>query len=141
MTMQMLAEHAPLFFGALAAFCVTVYVLADGLDLGVGIIFLAAPRDADRDLMMASIEPVWDGNETWLVMGGTLLLAAFPAGYYVLLPAFYLPIMFMLFALIFRGVAFGFRLQATRFRYRLGYRLRRRLGARDACARASSSAG
>lgn len=112
----MQAAHVPLVFAAVAAFCVTVYVLADGLDLGVGILFLAAPRDADRDLMMASIEPVWDGNETWLVMGGTLLLAAFPAGYYVLLPAFYLPIMFMLFALIFRGVAFGFRLQATRFR-------------------------
>lgn len=116
MIWQFFTDHAPLFFGALTAFCVTVYVLADGLDLGVGILFLAAPRDADRDLMMASIEPVWDGNETWLVMGGTLLFAVFPAGYYVLLPAFYLPIMFMLFALIFRGVAFGFRLQATRFR-------------------------
>ncbi|MDR6955449.1 cytochrome d ubiquinol oxidase subunit II [Ancylobacter sp. 3268] len=116
MTELMQAEYVPLFFGALAAFCVTVYVLADGLDLGVGIIFLVAPRDEDRDLMMASIEPVWDGNETWLVMGGTLLIAAFPAGYYILLPAFYLPIMFMLFALIFRGVAFGFRLQATTFR-------------------------
>ena len=116
MTELMQAEYVPLYFGALAAFCVTVYVLADGLDLGVGIIFLVAPRDQDRDLMMASIEPVWDGNETWLVMGGTLLIAAFPAGYYILLPAFYLPIMFMLFALIFRGVAFGFRLQATQFR-------------------------
>ncbi|QEL26930.1 cytochrome d ubiquinol oxidase subunit II (plasmid) [Bosea sp. F3-2] len=117
MIWQFFTDHAPLLFGALAAFCVTVYVLADGLDLGVGILFLAAPRNADRDLMMASIEPVWDGNETWLVMGGTLLFAVFPAGYYVLLPAFYLPIMFMLFALIFRGVAFGFRLQATRFRF------------------------
>ena len=112
----MQADHVPLVFAAVAVFCVTVYVLADGLDLGVGILFLAAPREIDRDLMMASIEPVWDGNETWLVMGGTLLLAAFPAGYYILLPAFYLPIMFMLFALIFRGIAFGFRLQATRFR-------------------------
>ncbi|MCB4768548.1 cytochrome d ubiquinol oxidase subunit II [Ancylobacter sp. Lp-2] len=109
--------HVPLAFAALAAFCVSVYVLADGLDLGVGILFLAAPRDDQRDLMMASIEPVWDANETWLVMGGTLLIAAFPAGYYVLLPAFYLPIMFMLFALIFRGIAFEFRLQATRFRF------------------------
>lgn len=116
MIAQIFFEHVPLIFAAVATFCVTVYVLADGLDLGVGILFLAAPRDQDRDLMMASIEPVWDGNETWLVMGGTLLFAAFPAGYYVLLPAFYLPIMFMLFALIFRGVAFGFRLQATRFR-------------------------
>ncbi|SCW56014.1 cytochrome d ubiquinol oxidase subunit II [Ancylobacter rudongensis] len=116
MTELLQADTVPLVFAAVAVFCVTVYVLADGLDLGVGILFLAAPRDADRDLMMTSIEPVWDGNETWLVMGGTLLFAAFPAGYYILLPAFYLPIMFMLFALIFRGVAFGFRLQATRFR-------------------------
>ncbi|MCS0502065.1 cytochrome d ubiquinol oxidase subunit II [Ancylobacter mangrovi] len=112
----MQSDGVPLIFGALVAFCVTVYVLADGLDLGVGIIFLVAPREEQRDLMMASIEPVWDANETWLVMGGTLLVAAFPAGYYVLLPAFYLPVMLMLFALIFRGVAFGFRLQATRFR-------------------------
>ena len=103
-------------FAALVAFCVVVYVLADGFDLGVGILFLVAPRDQDRDLMMASIEPVWDGNETWLVMGGVLLLSTFPAGYYVLLPAFYLPVVFMLFALILRGVAFGFRLQTVRFR-------------------------
>ena len=107
----------PLLFAALVAFCVVVYVLADGFDLGVGILFLLAPRDEDRDLMMASIEPVWDGNETWLVMGGVLLLAAFPAGYYVLLPAFYLPVMFMLFALILRGIAFAFRLQTERFRW------------------------
>ena len=104
-------------FAAAVAFCVVVYVLADGFDLGVGILFLVAPRDEDRDLMMASIEPVWDGNETWLVMGGTLLLATFPAGYYVLLPAFYLPIVFMLFALILRGIAFEFRLQTTAFRW------------------------
>ncbi|QIB34227.1 cytochrome d ubiquinol oxidase subunit II [Ancylobacter pratisalsi] len=117
MTELMHAHYIPLVFAAVVAFCVTVYVLADGLDLGVGIIFLVAPREEDRDLMMASIEPVWDGNETWLVMGGTLLIAAFPAGYYILLPAFYLPVMLMLFALIFRGVAFGFRLQARRFRY------------------------
>ncbi|WP_226573837.1 cytochrome d ubiquinol oxidase subunit II [Acuticoccus sediminis] len=107
----------PVFFAGLVAFCVTVYVLADGCDLGVGILLPFAPRTADRDAMIASIEPVWDGNETWLDMGGTLLLAVFPAGYYVLLPAFYLPVMMMLFALIFRGVAFGFRLQATRHRW------------------------
>ena len=112
-----LVAAIPLLFAALVAFCVVVYVLADGFDLGVGILFLIAPRDEDRDLMMASIEPVWDGNETWLVMGGVLLLAAFPAGYYVLLPAFYLPVMFMLFALILRGIAFAFRLQTERFRW------------------------
>ncbi|MER9595658.1 cytochrome d ubiquinol oxidase subunit II [Mesorhizobium sp. M0244] len=114
---SLLPFDLPLLFAAVAAFSVAVYVLADGFDLGVGILFLAAPRDADRDVMMASIEPVWDGNETWLVMGGTLLFAAFPAGYYVLLPAFYLPIMFMLFALIFRGIAFGFRLRAASYRW------------------------
>jgi cytochrome bd ubiquinol oxidase subunit II len=109
--------HLPVLFAAVVAFCVVVYVLADGFDLGVGILFLLAPRNQDRDLMMASVEPLWDGNETWLVMGGTLLLATFPAGYYVLLPAFYLPVMFMLFALIFRGIAFEFRLQSERFRW------------------------
>ena len=106
----------PVLFAAAVAFCVVIYVLADGFDLGVGMLFLIAPREADRDIMMASIEPVWDGNETWLVMGGTLLLAAFPAGYYVLLPAFYLPVIFMLFGLIFRGVAFEFRARATGLR-------------------------
>jgi len=111
-----LFSAAPILFAAAVAFCVVVYVVADGFDLGVGILFLAAPREEDRDVMMTSIEPVWDANETWLVMGGTLLFAAFPAGYYALLPAFYLPIMFMLFALIFRGIAFAFRLQTVRFR-------------------------
>jgi cytochrome d ubiquinol oxidase subunit II len=111
-----LSAYLPVLFAAIAAFCVVVYVLADGFDLGVGILFWLTPSDADRDLMMTSIEPVWDGNETWLVMGGTLLFATFPAGYYVLLPAFYLPIMCMLFALIFRGAAFEYRLQSQRFR-------------------------
>lgn len=112
-----LTPFLPVIFAGAVAFCVVVYVLADGFDLGIGILFLIAPREADRDLMMASVEPVWDGNETWLVMGGTLLLATFPAGYYVLLPAFYLPIVVMLFALIFRGVAFEFRLQTKTFRW------------------------
>lgn len=108
--------HIPFIFALLAVFAVVVYVLADGFDLGVGILFLAAPREADRDVMMASIGPVWDGNEAWLVFGGALLLAAFPGAYYVLLPAFYLPIIFMLFALIFRGIAFACRSQADRSR-------------------------
>lgn len=112
-----IASELPVLFAAVVAFCVVVYVLADGFDLGIGILFLVAPRNEDRDLMMASVEPVWDGNETWLVMGGTLLLATFPAGYYVLLPAFYLPVMFMLFALIFRGIAFEFRVQAGSLRW------------------------
>lgn len=78
----------------------------------MGILFLIAPEERDRRIMMASLEPVWDGNETWLVMGGTLLWAAFPAAYYVLLPAFYLPLMLMLAALVLRGFAFAFREQA-----------------------------
>jgi cytochrome d ubiquinol oxidase subunit II len=131
--------YLPVLFAALVAFCVVIYVLADGFDLGVGILFLLAPRGADRDLMMTSIEPVWDGNETWLVMGGSLLLAAFPAGYYVLLPAFYLPIMFMLFALIFRGIALEFRLQATSFRW-VWDLLSRGVRCSLQCARALSSA-
>jgi cytochrome bd ubiquinol oxidase subunit II len=102
-----------LIFALVIVFGIVIYVLADGFDLGVGILFLLAPRDADRDLMMESISPFWDGNETWLVAGGTLLLAAFPPGYYVLLPALYVPIILMLFALILRGVAFEFRFQAT----------------------------
>jgi len=106
----------PLLFALLAVFGVAVYVIADGFDLGVGILSLVAPIEADRDLMMASIEPVWDGNETWLVFGGTLLFAAFPVAYYTLLPAFYLPIILMLFALIFRGISFSFRSQAGRSR-------------------------
>ena len=103
----------PLIFALAAAFGVAVYVLADGFDLGVGILFLFAPRDEDCDVMMESISPFWDGNETWLVLGGTLLLAAFPAAYYVLLPAFYLPIMLMLFALILRGISFEFRFKSA----------------------------
>ncbi|MEJ0019806.1 MAG: cytochrome d ubiquinol oxidase subunit II [Acetobacteraceae bacterium] len=106
----------PLIFALVIALGVAIYVIADGFDLGIGILFLFAPRDADRDLMMESVAPLWDGNETWLVMGGTLLLAAFAPGYYILLPALYLPIVFMLFALILRGVAFEFRFQAGRFR-------------------------
>ena len=106
----------PLLFAAVTAFAVVVYVLADGFDLGVGILFLIAPREIDRDRMMQSIEPVWDANETWLVMGGLLLYAGFPAGYYILMPAFYLPIMLMLFSLIFRGISFAFRFQPGPFR-------------------------
>lgn len=105
-----------LFFALIIVLGVAIYVVADGFDLGIGILFLLAPRDHDRDIMMESIAPVWDGNETWLVFGGTLLVAAFPIGYSVLLPAFYLPIMLMLFALILRGVAFEFRFQAGRAR-------------------------
>jgi cytochrome d ubiquinol oxidase subunit II len=105
----------PLLFALVAAGAVALYVIADGFDLGIGILFLLAPRERDRDLMMQSVAPFWDGNETWLVLGGAGLWAAFPMAYYVLLPAFYLPVMAMLFALILRGISFEFRFQATRF--------------------------
>jgi cytochrome d ubiquinol oxidase subunit II len=94
-----------------------MYVLLDGFDLGVGILFPFAHDDHERDQMMASIAPIWDGNETWLVLGGGGLLAAFPAAYAALLPALYLPLFVMLFGLAFRGVAFEFRHSARRNRW------------------------
>src|SRR5690348_14020533 len=102
----------PLVLGLVIAFGVAMYVIMDGFDLGVGILFLFAPHDADRDLMMNSLAPIWDGNETWLVLGGTLLIAAFPEAYATVLPALYVPLVIMLFALIFRGIAFEFRFRA-----------------------------
>jgi cytochrome bd ubiquinol oxidase subunit II len=107
----------PFLLGFAVIFAIGLYVIMDGFDLGVGILFPFAPSDADRDRMMNSIAPLWDGNETWLVMGGTLLIAAFPMAYATLLPAFYVPLVVMLFALIFRGIAFEFRFRATRFRF------------------------
>ena len=98
----------PLIWAAVIAVAVLMYVLLDGFDLGIGALFPFA-TDEERDVMTASIAPVWDGNETWLVLGGGGLLAAFPLAYSVLLPGFYIPIILMLAALIFRGVAFEFR--------------------------------
>ena len=111
-----MAIDLPLIFALTVAFSIALYVVLDGFDLGIGILFLFAPSDPERDTMMNSIAPVWDGNETWLVMGGTLLFAAFPVVYAAVLPAFYVPLMLMLFALVFRGVAFEFRFRATRSR-------------------------
>jgi len=87
------------------------YVLLDGFDLGVGILHGFAPSTADSDVMMKSIAPVWDGNETWLVLGGVALLAAFPLAFAIIIPAVYFPVLVMLLALAFRGVAFEFRFQ------------------------------
>lgn len=97
----------------LIGFGVLIYVLLDGFDLGIGILFLWAPRDDDRNAMMSSIAPVWDGNATWLIFGGGVLFAAFPTAYAILLPALYIPIMVMILALIFRGIAFEFRLKTN----------------------------
>jgi hypothetical protein len=91
------------------AFAVFVYVVMDGFDLGLGILFPLFPKKTDRDVIMNSVAPVWDGNETWLVLGGGGLMAAFPLAYAVVMPAIYTPIIAMLVGLVFRGVAFEFR--------------------------------
>lgn len=104
----------PFIFALIIGTAIFLYVLLDGFDLGIGILFPFAPSDKCRDSMMNSIAPFWDGNETWLVMGGGGLFAAFPLAYAVLLPAFYIPIISMLLGLILRGVAFEFRFKADR---------------------------
>ncbi|MGR3796218.1 cytochrome d ubiquinol oxidase subunit II [Vannielia sp. SX4] len=98
------------------AFAVLVYVVLDGFDLGLGMLFALEPRRKDRDVMMNSVAPVWDGNETWLVLGGGGLFAAFPLAYALILPAVYAPVIAMLLALIFRGVAFEFRWRTERWK-------------------------
>ena len=103
-------------WAGLIAFAVLAYVILDGFDLGVGILFLAFDDPSDRDVMTNSIAPVWDGNETWLVLGGGGLMAAFPLAYATVLPALYMPIILMLLGLIFRGVAFEFRFRTKRWR-------------------------
>jgi cytochrome bd ubiquinol oxidase subunit II len=103
----------PLVWYGLIATAIFLYVLLDGFDLGVGILFPFAPSDSCRNRMMNSIAPFWDGNETWLVLGGGGMFAAFPLAYAILMPALYMPIILMLIGLIFRGVAFEFRFKAT----------------------------
>jgi len=98
-----------MIWAVLIAVAVFLYVALDGFDLGVGILFPYAKDTRERDQMQAAIAPVWDGNETWLVLGGGGLFAAFPKAYAALMPALYVPITLMLLALIFRGVAFEFR--------------------------------
>ena len=104
----------PLIWGLLIGFAVLMYVVMDGFDLGVGILFPVIGNERHRDTMMNSVAPVWDGNETWLVLGGGGLFAVFPLAYSVLLTAFYAPLTVMLLALIFRGVAFEFRFKDPR---------------------------
>ena len=101
-----------LIWALIIALGVIMYIVLDGFDLGVGILFPFAPTEDDRDIMMASIAPVWDGNETWLVLGGAALFGAFPLAYSLLLPALYVPLTLFLIGLIFRGVAFEFRAKA-----------------------------
>jgi cytochrome bd ubiquinol oxidase subunit II len=99
----------PLACASVVAIAVALYVILDGFDLGIGILFPFFSREADRDRMMNSVAPFWDGNETWLVLGGNGLFVAFPAAYAIVMPALYVPLIAMLLALVFRGVAFEFR--------------------------------
>jgi cytochrome d ubiquinol oxidase subunit II len=99
-------------WAGLIAFAVFAYVVLDGFDLGVGILFMTVRDERDRDTMVNSVAPVWDANETWLVMGGAGLFAAFPLAYSVVLSALYAPLIAMLLALIFRGVSFEFRFRS-----------------------------
>jgi cytochrome d ubiquinol oxidase subunit II len=98
-----------LFWAAVIAAAILIYTILDGFDLGVGILFGTARDKKLREEMIASISPFWDGNETWLVVIGASLFAAFPTVYAVFLPAFYIPVLLLLVALVFRGVAFEFR--------------------------------
>jgi cytochrome bd ubiquinol oxidase subunit II len=104
----------PLIFALLLGFIILMYVILDGFDLGIGILFPFTSTEKERDTMMNSIAPVWDGNETWLVFGGAMLYGGFPKVYGLLLPILYMPIMLMLIALIFRGVSFEFRFKAIK---------------------------
>jgi cytochrome d ubiquinol oxidase subunit II len=106
----------PLIWAGVIAFGIFMYVVMDGFDLGIGILFPFTRDKDERDVMMNSVAPIWDGNETWLVLGGAGLFAAFPLAYGVVLSALYLPLILMLLALIFRGVAFEFRFRAKRSR-------------------------
>lgn len=102
----------PLIWAVIIGFGVMMYVIMDGFDLGIGILYPLIPDKHHRDVAMNTVAPVWDGNETWLVLGGAGLLAAFPEVYSVVLTGLYLPLVFMLLGLIFRGIAFEFRFKA-----------------------------
>lgn len=104
-------------WAALIAFAVLTYVILDGFDLGIGILFPFAKSEHERDVMMNTVAPVWDGNETWLVLGGGGLFAVFPLAYAVVMPALYMPIIIMLLALVFRGVAFEYRWKTKRWKH------------------------
>jgi cytochrome bd ubiquinol oxidase subunit II len=107
--MEDVSYWLPLVWVAVLGVAVVLYVLLDGFDLGIGILFPASPEEEHRDMMMNSVAPFWDGNETWLVLGGGGLFVAFPLAYGIIMPALYLPMLIMLLALVFRGVAFEYR--------------------------------
>ena len=103
----------PLVWAGIIGLAVVMYVLLDGYDLGIGLLFPLARGESERDAMMMSIKPYWDGNETWLILGGGGLLVAFPRAYSIIMPALYLPLIVMLLGLIFRGVSIEFRALAA----------------------------
>src|ERR1051325_9950160 len=105
--------YIPVLWAMLIGAAVALYVILDGFDLGIGILFPFAQEEKEQDQMINSIAPFWDGNETWLVLGGGGLWVAFPRAYAVVMPALYLPVIVMLLALVFRGVAFEFRTVAN----------------------------
>jgi cytochrome bd ubiquinol oxidase subunit II len=104
-----MATWLPLVWVGLLGTAVALYVILDGFDLGIGILFPLSPAEEDRDVMMNSVAPFWDGNETWLILGGGGLFVAFPMAYGIIMSGLYLPMTIMLLALVFRGVAFEFR--------------------------------
>lgn len=106
-----------LVWAGLIAFAVIAYIVLDGFDLGVGILFPFMPGESHRDEMMNSVAPVWDGNETWLVLGGGGLFAVFPLAYSIMMPALYAPVIALLLGLVFRGVAFEFRWKTRRGKF------------------------
>lgn len=107
--MDAISTWLPLVWAATLGAAVALYVILDGFDLGLGILFPVTPAEGDRDVMMNTVAPFWDGNETWLILGGGGLFVAFPLAYGIIMPALYLPVIIMLLALVFRGVAFEFR--------------------------------
>jgi cytochrome d ubiquinol oxidase subunit II len=104
-------------WAAIIALGIWMYIVLDGFDLGIGILYPFFPNAHDRDLMMDTVAPVWDGNETWMVLGGACLYAVFPMVYSVVLSALYLPLLLMVMCLIFRGVSFELRAKARRTRH------------------------
>lgn len=103
-------------WAGIIAGAVLIYVVLDGFDLGVGLLFPMTKDEGERNVMMNSVAPIWDGNETWLVLGGGGLFAVFPLAYAVVMPALYMPIILMLLGLIFRGVAFEYRWRTKRWK-------------------------
>jgi len=106
-----------LIWGGIIGFGIIMYVILDGFDLGIGILSIFFRSEHDRDLMVSTILPTWDGNETWLVFGGAALYGAFPLAFSTILPMLYIPILLMIIALLFRGVAFEFRFKAIKTKF------------------------